>query len=425
MRRLALATSLLGLAACVRDSPAPLFPFCADPPPIVPDGGPPLTWQDVGPLFMAHCAGCHTAGGIAPFPLESPADVAAEAPAVRAAVLTRLMPPWPLAHCCQSYQGDPSLTDAEIGALVSWIDQGMAPGTGPALEAQPAGPSLARVDLTLGLPAPYQPRPTPGSTDELRCFAIPWPETTTKYVTAFDVRPTAPSEVHHARAFLMPKGAPLPGSSGADGRPGWSCPNGVPGSVGVVGGWRPGALPEALPDGLGYRVDPGSQIVLSLHYRAAGGAALYPDQTQMRFTLEDQVARPAQLVFLADPGWLQGGMRIPAGDPDAAFAWEMDPSGQSGGKPITVYAANLHMHEHGRKMIVGVRHRDGSLDCIAEAPNWSYDQVGEDYFLASPMQLEAGDKLHVECHFDNSAGTTDLNWGNDQEMCVGYVTASW
>ncbi len=418
--------SLLPLAACqLFDSPAPLFPFCSDPPLVVPDGGPPLGWADVGPIFLTHCAGCHTAGGIAPFPLESPSDVAAEALAVRAAVVTRLMPPWPLAHCCESYLGDPSLSDAQIGEIASWIDQGLPAGVGSVAEATPPPiPGLARVDLTLSMPEPYLPQPQPGSTDELRCFLVDWPVKTTTYVTAFDVRPSAPSEVHHARAFLMPPGAAPPGSSGADGRPGWNCPNGVPGNVGAVGGWRPGALPETLPGGLGYRVDPGSQIVLSMHYRSATGV-LVPDQTEMRFTLEPSVAREAQLVFLADPNWLRGGMPIPAGDPDAAFAWETDPTGQSGGKPISVWAANLHMHEHGKKMIVGVRRKDGSLDCIAEAPAWSYEQVGEDYFLATPMQLSPGDKLHIECHFDNSAGKTALNWGNDQEMCIGYVTATW
>jgi hypothetical protein len=58
-----------------------------------------------------------------------------------------------------------------------------------------------------------------------------------------------------------------------------------------------------------------------------------------------------------------------------------------------------------------------------------------DYTFAEPVRLEPGDRLLVECVFDNSEtnqrmvngeleAPRDLNWGEDQEMCVGYVTAS-
>ena len=55
--------------------------------------------------------------------------------------------------------------------------------------------------------------------------------------------------------------------------------------------------------------------------------------------------------------------------------------------------------------------------------------------LRSSVPLAADDQLLVECHFDNSAGNQRvvngtvetprlLNWGEDEEMCVAYVTAA-
>ena len=429
-RTFASSLALLLAAGCVRDTPAPPFPWCSDPAPVVPDGGPAVTYAaDVAPILAARCTGCHTVGAIAPFALTSYALAVANAPAVRAAVLARLMPPWPLAHCAQRYPSDFSLGDGEIATLVAWVDQGTPEGSSPATPPAPAqapqASALSRVDLTLTLSRPYLPKPAAGKTDELRCFILDWPETESRFVTGFDVRPTAPTEVHHARAYVVDASTALLDTlqDGLDGRPGFPCAGGVFGAKGIIGAWRPGAHGEALPAGLGYRVDPGSKIILGLHFRT--GSVPVPDQTSIDLTLESQVAHEARLVYATDPGWEKGGMRIPAGASDVPFAYQTDPTLQSGGKPMKLYAANLHMHEHGVKMLLGLRHADGTTEPLALDPRWNYFWVGEDYFFDQPIDAGAGDQLYVECHFDNSAGRADLNWGNDQEMCVGYVTATW
>ena len=37
-------------------------------------GGPTVTYANVAPIFADKCAGCHTVGGIAPFPLTTARD---------------------------------------------------------------------------------------------------------------------------------------------------------------------------------------------------------------------------------------------------------------------------------------------------------------------------------------------------------------
>lgn len=220
---------------------------------------------------------------------------------------------------------------------------------------------------------------------------------------------------------------------GKDDRPGWSCPNGLALSDNWIGGWVPGFDGESLLPGFTSWPRPGGKLVLTMHYTSENGQ-VGPDQTSLDFTLADSVSQTLNVVTVVNPAWLAGGMKIPAGDPDVSYSYEVDPFEQSLGRPVSLWDANLHMHEHGSKALIGVRHADGSTSCLLEIPAWNYHWVGEDYFLQSPVKLVPGDRIYVECHWDNSAGhqivvngvpqtPRDLNWGNDQEMCVGFADA--
>ncbi|MHB1846788.1 MAG: hypothetical protein ACYCWW_18355 [Deltaproteobacteria bacterium] len=286
-------------------------------------------------------------------------------------------------------------------------------------------------------PAPYTPRPAPGTSDDFRCFLLDWPEKTTKYVVGFNERPSDRSEVHHGLMLVMSGAAaalyaPL---DGADGRPGWSCPNGLALADGWLGGWVPGFNGESLPPGLGHRVEPGSKILLTQHYTSENGT-LGPDQTSLDFALAGSVDHEMRAIVVMNPAWALGQMPIPAGASDVEYDYQLDPATLSLGRPITLWAGNLHMHERGKKALLGIRHADGGTEGLLEIPRWSYHWVGEDYFLTEPLTLRRGDQLYVECHFDNSAAhqlavngipqtPKALNWGNDGEMCIGFAEATW
>ncbi|HEV8688026.1 MAG TPA: cytochrome c, partial [Gaiellaceae bacterium] len=89
VRRIALATAAIGAAVAAvvlatwshgpRATAAPL-----DTP----------TWRDVAPIFAEKCAGCHRAGGIAPFALTSGRSAAARARAILRVTQSGAMPPW-------------------------------------------------------------------------------------------------------------------------------------------------------------------------------------------------------------------------------------------------------------------------------------------------------------------------------------------
>src|SRR5580692_1038918 len=78
--------------------------------------------RDVLPILQKNCQSCHRAGEIAPMPFETYQDVRPYAKAIKAAVLTRKMPPWFADAQYGHWANAPKLTDAEIRTLAAWAD---------------------------------------------------------------------------------------------------------------------------------------------------------------------------------------------------------------------------------------------------------------------------------------------------------------
>ena len=190
-----------------------------------------------------------------------------------------------------------------------------------------------------------------------------------------------------------------------------------------------------MPGGLGRKVPRGSVVVLQVHY-STGASGLSFDQTELDVMIEQEVEREAKGVAVGNPQWLiDGGMRIAAGDPDAMFWFAYDPTTVvTRGEPFLIWAVNLHMHELGSRGSVAILRASGEVDCLLDIPEWEFGWM-TDYWLAEPVELHPGDRLYVECHFDNTAGNQkivdgqqevprDLGWGTDQEMCGGILITS-
>jgi hypothetical protein len=416
------------------------FGQCATPapPPVPPDRL--LTyWQDAKPIIDARCTGCHTEGGVAPFALESYQDAFRYRSITRHAVATGVMPPWQPDDCCNDYLWDRSLPTEEREVLLGWIDQGAAEGDpadeGSPLEVDRGG--LSRVDLTLTMPEPFEPRRLIGA-DEVRCFVLDHVFDDDVWVTGIDVAPGDRSMVHHVIVYTVDQSdlPALRAREGADGRPGWDCYGEFAGDAtptGSIGGWAPGYHGVEFPHGLGRQIPAGSALVLNMHYDTGSGVGV--DQSQVQLMLADQVDKEATGTGIVNPLWLiDDGMHIAAGDPDAVAWFAYEPTivfGDHRG-PIDIYAVNQHMHELGTIGRLAILRGDGSVDCLLNISDWDFDWLGE-YWLREPVTLYPGDRLYVECHWDNSAGNQkivdgeqqvarDLAWGTDQEMCAGVLT---
>lgn len=393
----------------------------------------PTYHRDVRPIVDAACVGCHVDGGIAPFSLSDYASVRSFGPLMLTAIDSGAMPPWPPSNCCTPLLHERMLSAEDRAVLERWLEQG-APEGDPADAPPPPEPvGLSRVDLEITMPEPYTPSATIGKYDDQRCFLIDWPLDGETFVTGLEVVPGRRELVHHAIIYAIPE-AQVPiyealdkGSSG----PGWSCPGGVFQSADAyVGGWVPGAGIHDFPSGLGRKVKGKSRVLLNIHYELSAGAA--PDQTSIRFKLDDSVSTEVEGLAVVNPAWLVGKtMKIPAGESDVVHGYAYDPSTWTNwGKSMTVHNVSLHMHEFGTRASLAVFRANGDVDCLLHIEKWDFDWQGE-YFLALPVTLRAGDQLYVECHFDNSAANQpdgqaprDLWWGDDKEMCLASLLVS-
>lgn len=355
----------------------------------------------------------------------------AYASSIAAQVGARTMPPWQPASCCRDYEHDDALTAEEIARVQAWAEGGTPEGD-PADYVAPTvtdSSTLPRVDVQTEMASAYTPSPTLGTTDDTRCFLLDWPETETKFVTGLSIEPGTPGQVHHA--LLLVAGpdvvAGFEATDALDSAEGWSCPGGlVFGYSGWIGGWSPGWGARELPEGTGQRVEPGSKLILTVHYSVPGGDP-QPDTSKVDLMVEDEVESQLGAISIYNPDWLTGGLVIPAGDDDVMASWQ-----QPAVLNTTVVGVNLHMHERGSRGSVGVVHADGTRECLLQIDEWDYDWQS-DYILTDPVDVAWDDSLWVECHWDNSADNQrivdgepeepkTMIWGESTEMCVGFVS---
>ncbi len=392
-------------------------------------------FQNIKPILDAKCVTCHTTGGIAPFPLDNYASAAERAAAVARAVTARRMPPWPPNPECRPYKGDRSLDTAQVKAIQRWVALD-APVGDPSRPGEPipvSMPSLSRVDLRLELPEPYTPMPPAGKHDDYRCFVIPWPAEFAQrmFVTGFRGVPGNEKIVHHMIAFLAGPAqvAQFQALDAAEAGSGYTCFGGSRAEdQGIIAAWAPGTLGSDLPAGVGLPIEPGSAIILQVHYNGRGA----PDRSAVELKLDTAVDRSGRIYELVDPKWVKGNMPIPAGDPDVVHSYKVDPTSELGESEI--FSAGHHMHLLGTSGTLSVQHADGSQSCLLQINRWDFNWQGF-YNFTQPEIVRRGDKLSIACHWDNSANNqpighggmprqpTDVNWGDgtEDEMCIGFL----
>lgn len=421
LRRLAVPLALVCLGAAA----------CAGPP----QG--PTYYHDAKPVLDAYCNSCHTPGDIAPESLTTYKDVVAIGGAVDQDVMKGTMPPWPPGPGCNHYVGNRSLPDKYKKLLDDWVQGGMAEGD-PKDEGAPIHLSdpthLDRVDLTLQIPTPYTPHLKP---DEYRCFVIPWPETTVKYVTGFRIKPGAKQEVHHVIAYVFPAKdkATIEQLDANDPGSGYTCFGDAKGpeqDTRIIGVWAAGGIDKKLPPGVGVKMNPGDIVVLQVHYHT-DRPDITADQSAIQLELADTVQRQGVMALFTNfQGWIANptGMAIPAGDAHVHHEFAIDPTPYmaflgGGGIPanhaFAVLAVALHMHELGTSATTKIEHPDGTSTCLLHIPHWDFDNQ-DSFDLQNEVVFHPGDKLYLGCNWDNSKGTKTIYWGNgtNDEMCLSY-----
>ena len=405
------------------------------------DAGSAVTYRShVAPLVEEHCAGCHRAGGSAPFALTSFAEVKSLAPVCLASMVARRMPPWLPSPDCHPLQGSRRLPQDAIDRFGAWVSAGMPEGTGDVARS-PARP-VARAlvpNVIATIPVEYI---SPEVDDDYRCFVLPAEFPATVYATGFDVE-SGSARVHHVLVYSLAGDAltKARAADGRDGKPGYTCFSGVVPGVNaratsnlsealppLLGGWVPGSEPTLHADGVGQRIKAGSRLVVQMHYSALGGKPA-PDHTRIR--VETTREAPAQLVDVRPLVNLD--IPTPAGEVKTHTATYT----YFGTHSRTIFGLTPHMHMLGTQLRSDRLTKAGGESCVIDVPKWDFHwQQSYRTPAADPVTLESGDSMRLRCTYDNTAAKQptvdgqklppqDVNWGEGtrDEMCLLYTAS--
>ena len=392
---------LTGLAPAVFLSFLGLTPAVAQP-----------TWtKDVLPVVQQRCQGCHTAGGVAPFSLETYAQAAPHVAGIASLVESRTMPPWKADDACQPMKDSRRLSEAELSVIVAWARGGAPEGDPAQARANPTSlPTLPWVDAELSMAAPYTP--STARPDDYRCFVIDPKFPGERDLIGYDIVPGQRSLVHHVLLYGVSRAEALR-LDAAEAGEGYTCFGG-PGSDGalgtVYGAWVPGTSATQYPAGTGITMSTENVIVMQVHYNTSHGGepshAIAPDLTSIKLQLAPGRVEKAALIL-----------------PIADLNFTIPPKTSNYTSTVTfpfpagamLYGVGPHMHTRGRQITV-----NADSTCLVNIPSWDFNWQ-QLYQFQIPLLLKAGSRLRLSCTWDNT-GDKAVRWGEgtDDEMCLNY-----
>lgn len=359
----------------------------------VAQAAPPVTFtREVAPLLLEHCVSCHHRDGPAPFSLGTYADVRPRVRTIEAAIEQRRMPPWKSVPGYGDFAGQRHLTGPEVDLIRRWIADGALEGDPLALPPMPKWKTawqFGTPDVLVTIPEPYVVRAR--GRDYSRTFVFPIPIDRVRYVKGFEFLPGNSNAVHHANVRIDPTAAsrrldeqdPEPGYEGLL----------LPSAVypdGFFLGWTPGQVAPLLPKGLAWRLNPGTDLVVEMHFVPTG---------------EPQPVRPSIALYFSDdppertPAILRLGRQnidIPAGDRDYtttdSFVLPVD---------VDVIALQPHAHYRAREVIGTATLPDGQSVPLIFIDDWDYHWQHV-YQYVTPIHLPQGTTLSMRITFDNS-----------------------
>jgi len=382
----------------------------------------PTYYKDVAPILEANCVGCHVAGSIAPFVLDSYSAASVQAAGIKSDTTARLMPPWgPVDDgTCQTWRNARWLSNDEITILSRWADDGAPAGDVMPTPTPAPTPELAHVDATLDMGVTYTPIAPAGMNDEYRCFLVDPGLTADAYITGYHVHPGARSIVHHVIAYAVSTSGASQAlaldQQSAD--PGYECF----GTAGVDGeswalGWAPGGDVSFYPDTTGVPLKAGQKLVLQVHYNLTAGSQ--PDDTRVDLQLESTVAKRAYIFPIPNESF-----SLPKGQASISSTVTY-PLSQL---PVDVHLWGLgpHMHLLGRAQDVSLIHSSGTEECLLHQPHYSF-KWQQLYEYQDPILVTPADSLKLTCTWDTTNAVNDpTTWGEGtaDEMClaIAYIT---
>ena len=377
--------------------------------------------EHIAPIIQKQCQSCHRQGEVAPFSLTDYSDAKAWATEITEYTKARLMPPWKPAHGYGAFKNERRLTDKQIQMIADWAAAGAPAGD---LSKTPPNPkfhqgwALGEPDHIVEMPVEYEIEPE--GEDEYRHFIIPTNFDTDIYVQAVDVQPGNRKTVHHVILYLDTEGEARK-LDAQDPKPGYLTQGTGPGfdPVGTLGGWAPGLQPHVLPEGVGYQLPKGADIVLQVHYYRTG----HTERDQSRVGLYFSKTEKTTKLHISSA--INTKFVIPAGEKEYAVNATKQIKSDS-----YLLATMPHMHLLGRDMRIIAHPPTGKPIDLIWIQDWDFNWQ-DIYYYSQPIFLPMGTRISLLAHYDNSAANpanphnppVPVGWGDKttDEMCIGFL----
>ena len=378
--------------------------------------------SQVARILQKHCVTCHRDQGSAPFALESYEEVTDFGKMVANVVTRGIMPPWfasndPPANpvdaeagseehpeTTQHWANDRSMPAKERQQLIQWVQEGMPegdPSDAPLPLQFPTTWQIGEPDLILQIPSPIQVKAEGQMPYEHRIVSTSLDED--RWISAVEVKPTAPDVVHHVLIFVAnPE----------------TMRRGIDEEAGFLAAFVPGNDHQIYPDGLAKRLPAGSRLIFQIHYTPNGKATSDQTQLGLRFTEKP----PVHAVL--NRGIANHRISIPANNNN-----HLETASLTVPRDLELLAMMPHMHVRGKAFRFELVSPNGVRSLLLDVPQYDFNWQLE-YRLAEPLRITAGSRIELSAWYDNSSDnpanpdpTKTVRWGQQttEEMMLGYI----
>ena len=416
--------------------------------------------KNVLPILQRSCQKCHRPGSNAPMSLLTYQDVRPWARAIRARVSERQMPPWHLDRSIGEYMDDPSLSDAEIATIVSWVDGGASQGNPadapPPLVFKPVDDWVfGEPDLVVQMKKGFT---IPATGPDFSPSEVVDPKITEdRYVKWVQIIPTAHCCVHHSHVYsAAPEGSDREGL-------GLGMGSNTDDEVDLIE-YAAGNDADIFPEGTAKMIKAGSQFRFAPHYHPYGeevvdkqkvGIKFYPKGYKPEYVVashrirtdvgnqwalnrekvEDVILRAGHKIDINEPTMPTGAL-VEENPLHSATMLSIPPNTVARHdrywplpQAALVISFQPHMHFLGTRMMLEAIHPDGRRETLTDVPR--YEQSWQiTYTYKTPHLFPAGTILHTVSWHDNTANnkhnpdpTSWRGWGSRtmDEMGHGWT----
>ena len=350
--------------------------------------------EHVAPIIFDNCASCHRPGESAPFALLDYASVRKRAKMIQRVTASRYMPPWHPTPGWGEFRDSRRLSDKQVDLIKRWVEGGRVEGPKAALPKLPNfvdGWQLGKPDMVVEMPKGY---PVPASGPDIyRNFLVPLELPHDKWVAGLEIRPGAPSVLHHTLFWGDTQGRGRQ-REGRDGKPGF---RGMSFRSSLsLGGWAVGGTPRLLPYGLAYSLPIESDLILASHFHPSGKAEVERTKVGLFFAKEPPKQRLRSFQVPPEYGAFWG-IDIPAGESryvvEDQFVVPCD---------LDLIGIGGHAHYICKSMKAVATLPSGEKRRLFRIDDWDFNWQGR-YFYKDKVRLPKGTRVDSEIVYDNSA----------------------